>query len=218
MLLNKMKSIIQESPRIVRSVTANFGEYVSFWEIGVQSDHNSPKGSETEEAAESVCRIAYIQMRGENSFEVVLHNKEGDWYLCTNNDVSGALSVTIEYFKGEREYEECLLEVFPVGHKIQQLELVVAGGEGASKTVHVFGKTKELNSPENHGQYAVVRTANDGRDYPLESFECAPTTKENAIEIASSLNNDSAHKHHYDDFYKVVQLPYRLGRGMEDAV
>lgn len=216
MLLNKMQSIIQESPRIVRSVTANFGEYVSFWEIGVQSDHNSPKGSETEEAADSVCRIAYIQMCGENSFEVVLHNKEGDWYLCTNNDVSGALSVTIEYFKGEREYEECLLEVFPVGCNLQQLGVVVAGGEGVPKTVVGPENGHRFNEDWCHGMFVVVRTDSDGRDYPLEKFEGTPTSEEKAKKLSDHLNSEGGEFSEY--FWKVVKLPYRLGRGMEDAV
>lgn len=213
MIISKMEEVISSSDRIVRSVTAHFGDYSSFWEIGTES----PKPDD-ESSSDPITRIAYINRTGEATFEVVMHDKEGRWFLATENDVSGANSVMFEYFKGEREYEECLLEVFPVGCNLQQLGVVVAGGEGASKTTRVLDKSEEYNHPKNQGQYAVVRTANDGRDYPLESFECTPTTKENAIEIASSLNNDSAHKHHYDDFYKVVQLPYRLGRGMEDAV
>ncbi|MGL4353146.1 MAG: hypothetical protein ACRCTP_04315 [Aeromonas popoffii] len=215
MILEKMKSIINESHRIVRSVSASFGEYNATWEIGTETD---PKEAEESGSKEPISRIAFIQMCGENQFEVVLHDKEGNWFLCTKNDVSGASSVSIEYFKSEREYENCLLEVFPAGHQLDNLGLSVIEGEGSSKTVRVLDKSEEYNSPKNHGLYAVVRTANDGRDYPLESFQCAPTTKENAVEIACVLNNDSAHKHHYEDFYKVVQLPYRLGRGMEDAV
>lgn len=210
-----MKEVISSSDRILRSVTAHFGDYSSFWEIGTES----PKPAD-DSSADPITRVAFINRTGEATFEVVMHDKEGRWFLATENDVSGANSVMFEYFKCEEEYSKCLLEVFPVGYNLQQLGVVVAAGEGegASKTTRDFDKSEEYNSPKNRGRYAVIRTANDGRDYPSESFECAPTTEKNAVEIAHTLNNDSAHKHQYDDFYKVVQLPYRLGRGMEDAV
>lgn len=208
MILEKMKSIIGKSPRIVRSVSASFGEYNATWEIGTETD---PKEAEESGSKEPISRIAFIQMCGENQFEVVLHDKEGNWFLCTKNDVSGASSVSIEYFKGEREYEDCLLGVFPTGYALNQLGLEVIGLGETTKTV----KPHEYNSLKNVGLFAVAYTANDGWDYPLEGFFGAPGTEEEACETADRLNRFGPNSG--PSSYKVVQLPYQPGRGMEDV-
>lgn len=213
MILDKMKSIINDSPRIIRNITASFGEYNAAWEIGLESD---PKAVEDSDSKEPINRIAYIQMCGENQFEVALHDKEGNWFLCTKNDVSGASAVSIEYFKSVQEYEEHLLEVFPVGSNLQQLGVVVAGGEGVPKSVVGPENGYRFNEDWCHGMFVVVRTDNDGRDYPLEKFEGTPTSEEKAKKLSDHLNSEGGEFSEY--FWKVVQLPYRLGRGMEDAI
>lgn len=215
MLLNKMKSIIQESPRIVHTVTANFGEYMASWTVGNQSDEvNLTPPVE----GEPVSRIAYIQMCGDDKFEVVLHDKAGNWFLGEKIDISGCVSSVIDYFKDEKDFEQKLLEVFPVGTSLKALEIIV-GGSDEEKVAKTLINENVFDSPVYRGWFAVVETDNDGRDFPYENFVGDPTSdKAKANVIADEFNDAFGMGEHAHRFWKVVQLPYRLGRGMEDAV
>lgn len=215
MLLNKMKSIIEESPRIVHTVTANFGEYMASWTVGNQSDEANLMPPVE---GEPISRIAYIQMCGEDKFEVVLHDKAGNWFLGEKIDISGCVSSVIDYFKDEKDFEQNLLEVFPVGTSLKALEIVV-GGSDEEKVAKPLVKETVFDSPVLHGWFVVVETDNDGRDFPLENFVGKPTSDRKAAnDAADELNKAFCMGNHAQRFWKVAQLPYRLGRGMEDAV
>lgn len=62
--------------------------------------------------------------------------------------------------------------------------------------------------------YAVVETDAYGRDNATESFVGPKYITKFQAEAIAKACNDAAHKHHHR-YWKVVEMPYSLGKGFE---